>query len=258
MSWRTSETFTVFPAIDLRDGRCVRLYQGDYDQETVYGEDPVAQAAAFVAEGAEVLHMVDLDAARTGEPRNRPVIEAVCAAVPVPVQVGGGVRDEAAAEALFELGVARVVIGTAALERPELVGALAAKGRSVAVGLDARGDEVATHGWTERTGITTHQMAERFADAGVEGLVVTEIGRDGTMEGPDIDGLGRLLAATGIEVVASGGVGNAEHVRRLAAMASGGRRLAGVITGRALYEGALSLPQALAAAGEGRAEEVSK
>ncbi|MEL7207637.1 MAG: 1-(5-phosphoribosyl)-5-[(5-phosphoribosylamino)methylideneamino]imidazole-4-carboxamide isomerase [Actinomycetota bacterium] len=252
MSWRSSETFTVFPAIDLRDGRCVRLYQGDYGRETVYGEDPVAQASAFVADGAEVLHVVDLDAARTGDPVNRPVIEAICAAVPVPVQVGGGVRDEASADTLFDLGVARVVIGTAALERPELVATLAARGRSVAVGLDARGDEVATHGWTERTGVTTEQMAARFAEAGVEALVVTEIGRDGTMAGPDDQGLAHLLARTDIEVVASGGVGAAEHVTALAALDRGGRRLAGVIVGRALYEGALGLPEALRAAKEGR------
>lgn len=252
MSWRSSDTFTVFPAIDLRDGRCVRLYQGDYDRETVYGDDPVAQAAAFVEEGAEVLHVVDLDAARTGEPTNRPVIEAICAAVGVPVQVGGGVRSEEAADALFDLGVARVVIGTAALEQPELVLALAGRGRSVAVGLDARGDEVATHGWTERTGVTTAEMAARFAEAGVEALVVTEIGRDGTMEGPDDQGLARLLARTDIEVVASGGVGNAEHIATLATTASGDRRLAGVIVGRALYEGTLGLAEALAAAKERR------
>ncbi len=250
--WRTSETFTVFPAIDLRDGRCVRLYQGDYGQETVYGEDPVAQAAGFVGEGAEVLHVVDLDAARTGEPTNRPVIEAICAAVDVPVQVGGGVRNEDAAEALYDLGVARVVIGTAALESPDLVAGLAARGRSVVVGLDARGDEVATHGWTERTGVTTAEMAGRFAEAGVDALVVTEIGRDGTMEGPDTDGLAALLAHTDIEVVASGGVGALSHIGDLAALTAGERRLAGVIVGRALYEGAFGLADAVKAAEEAR------
>lgn len=240
--------FRVFPAIDLRGGRCVRLYQGDYGRETVYGDDPVAQAAAFVAEGASVLHVVDLDAARTGEPVNRPVIAAICAAVGVPVQVGGGVRTREAAEALFELGVTRVVIGTAALERPELVAELVGAGRSVAVGLDARGDEVATHGWIERSGRTTADLARQFADVGVEALVVTEIGRDGTLEGPDTDGLARLAAVTGIPVVASGGVGSLDHIASLAALDLDGRRLAGVIVGRALYEGAFGLAAAIAAA----------
>lgn len=240
--------FTVFPAIDLRGGRCVRLYQGDYARETVYGDDPVAQAQAFVADGATVLHMVDLDAARTGEPVNREVIAAVCQAIPIPVQVGGGVRDEAAAKDLFAAGVARVVIGTAALERPELVGQLTAQGLAVAVGLDAHGDEVATHGWTERTGRTTVEVARQFADLGVEALVVTEIGRDGTMAGPDVDGLTSLLGQTPIEVIASGGVGTTDHIATLASVDAGRRRLAGVIVGRALYEGAFSLPEALIAA----------
>ncbi|MEM7340040.1 MAG: 1-(5-phosphoribosyl)-5-[(5-phosphoribosylamino)methylideneamino]imidazole-4-carboxamide isomerase [Actinomycetota bacterium] len=243
-----ADTFTVFPAIDLRGGQAVRLYQGDYDRETIYNNDPVAQANAFVAEGAAVLHVVDLDAAKSGEPTNRPVIEAICAAVPVPVQVGGGVRSEDAAKALFDLGVARVVIGTAALERPELVDSLAAAGHAVAVGLDAHGDEVATHGWTERTGTTTTEVAHRFADAGVDALVVTEIGRDGTMSGPDVDGLRALLAATPLTVVASGGVGTLDHVADLAAVRlDDSRGLAGVIVGRALYEQAFTLSAAIAA-----------
>lgn len=244
----TDSSFTIFPAIDLRGGKCVRLYQGDYDQETVYGEDPVAQAQAFVGQGADVLHVVDLDAALTGEPTNREVIAAVCAASTVPVQVGGGVRSREAAEALFAVGVDRVVIGTAALERPELVGELTSAGRSVAVGLDARGVEVATHGWTERTGRTTVDVAAQFADLGVECLVVTEIGRDGTMEGPDVDGLRHLLAATETTVVASGGVGSLADVTTLADVVVHGRTLGGVIVGRALYEGAFTLADAIGAA----------
>jgi len=261
--------FSVYPAIDLLDGQCVRLYQGDYDRQTVYGHDPVAQAEGFVADGAAVLHVVDLDAARTGEPTNRAVIAAICAASPVPVQVGGGVRTEQAAEALFEAGVSRVVIGTAALEHPELVGKLTAQGHPVAVGIDARGDEVATHGWTERTGRTTVEVAAQFADLGVEALIVTEIGRDGTMEGPDIAGLGSLLNQAETAVVASGGVGALDHITALAGLASLttgrkpgagtadaasetgvsgiGRYLGGVIVGRALYEGAFGLRQAIAA-----------
>lgn len=247
----------VFPAIDLRGGRCVRLYQGDYGQETVYGDDPVAQASAFVAEGASVLHVVDLDAARTGEPVNRPVIADICRAIGVPVQVGGGVRTREAAEALYDLGVSRVVIGTAALDHPELVADLVAAGRAVAVGIDARGDEVASHGWTERTGRTTADMARQFSDIGVAALVVTEIGRDGTLEGPDLDGLGRLLALTDTSLVASGGVGSLADFAALGALTAGQRRLAGVIVGRALYEGVFGLAAAIAAARSGDLRDVT-
>ena len=179
----------LYPAIDLLQGACVRLYQGDYDQQTTYADDPVAQAEAFIAEGAEILHVVDLDAAKTGEPTNRPAIGAICEALDVPVQVGGGVRSAEAAMALFELGVDRVVIGTAAIENPDLVAELAGRGLSIVVGIDARGDNVATHGWTTDSGQTVRDLAARFADAGVKALVVTEISRDGTLEGPDVDGL---------------------------------------------------------------------
>ncbi|MGB5757272.1 MAG: 1-(5-phosphoribosyl)-5-[(5-phosphoribosylamino)methylideneamino]imidazole-4-carboxamide isomerase [Acidimicrobiales bacterium] len=246
----------LYPAIDLRDGRCVRLYQGDYDRQTTYGDDPVAQAKAFVAEGAEVLHVVDLDAARSGEPTNRPVIEAICRALDVPVQVGGGVRSVEAAEALFELGVDRVVIGTAAIENPELVLELARRGRSVVVGIDARGDRVATHGWTADSGHTVEHLTGRFATAGVKALVVTEISRDGTLEGPDVAGLSRLLSITDIPIIASGGVGTIDDLRTLSSVeviadgsADGGTRrsLAGAIVGRALYEGRFSVSQALQA-----------
>ena len=237
----------LYPAIDLRGGRCVRLLQGDYDQETTYGDDPAAQACAFVEQGAEWLHVVDLDAARTGEPTNRAAIGAIAAAVDVPIEVGGGVRDRAAAEALFELGVARAVIGTAALERPELVGELVTAGHAVAVGIDARGEEVATHGWTERTGRTIAEVADRFADLGVDALIVTEIGRDGTMEGPDTAGLARVLATTETAVIASGGVGSLADLVALAQLESGGRALHGAIVGRALYEGAFTVADAIVA-----------
>ncbi len=242
----------LYPAIDLRDGNCVRLYQGDYDQQTTYGDDPVAQAKAFVAEGAEIVHVVDLDAAKSGEPTNRPVIGAICAALDVPVQVGGGVRTVEAAEALFALGVDRVVIGTAAIERPELVEELTGVGRSVVVGIDARGDNVATHGWTTDSGQTVASLAARFSEAGVHSLVVTEISRDGTLEGPDVDGLAALLTMTDIPVVASGGVGVLDHLRTLADVVATGpggndHRLAGVIVGRALYEKQFTVPEAIQA-----------
>jgi phosphoribosylformimino-5-aminoimidazole carboxamide ribotide isomerase len=238
----------LFPAIDLRGGRCVRLYQGDYGRETVYGDDPVAQAESFAAAGAPWIHVVDLDAARTGEAANRAVVAAIAAAVDVPVQAGGGVRDDAAADALLAAGVRRVVVGTAALADPAWVRRLAARhpGR-VAVGLDARGRDVAVHGWTEGSGRDLVDLARCFDDAGVAALVVTEIGRDGTLAGPDLGQLGDVLAATRLDVVASGGVGTLADLRALAALDVGGRHLAGAIVGRALYEGAFALPDAVAA-----------
>lgn len=238
----------LYPAIDLLDGRCVRLYQGDYDRETVYGDDPVAQALAFQAEGAPWIHVVDLDAARTGEPRNRDVVAAIAAAVDVPVQTGGGIRDRDAAVALFDAGVSRVVLGTAALEDPALVRSLASE-HPVAVGLDARGREVAVRGWLEGSGEDLLDLAAAFADAGVAALVVTEIGRDGTLEGPDVAGLADVLAATTVPVIASGGVGSLDDLRTLAALESAGRTLSGAIVGRALYEGAFGVAEAVAASG---------
>jgi phosphoribosylformimino-5-aminoimidazole carboxamide ribotide isomerase len=242
----------LFPAIDLLDRRCVRLYQGDYDQTTVYGDDPAAQAQRFEAEGAPWVHMVDLDAARSGEPRNRALIAEVAGAVGVPVQVGGGVRDDAAADALLGAGVARVVVGTAALDDPAWVRRLAARypGR-VAVGLDARGRDVAVRGWTEASGRDVVDLARSFEDAGVAALVVTEIGVDGTLAGPALDQLAAVLGATTLDVVASGGVGTLADLRALAGLTAGagagagGRTLAGAIVGRALYEGAFTVADAV-------------
>jgi phosphoribosylformimino-5-aminoimidazole carboxamide ribotide isomerase len=241
----------LYPAIDVRDGRCVRLYQGDYDRETVYGDDPVAQARAFAADGAPWIHVVDLDAARTGDPRNRSVVAAVAAAVDVPVQAGGGVRDDGAADALLTGGVRRVVVGTAALDDPDWVRRLAARypGR-VAIGLDARGRDVAVRGWVEDSGHDLVEVARRFDDAGVAALVVTEIGRDGTLAGPALDQLADVLAATRLDVVASGGVGTLDDLRVLAGLDVGGRRLSGAIVGRALYEGAFALADALKVAAD--------
>lgn len=238
----------LYPAVDLRDGRCVRLLQGDYDRQTVYGAEPVGQARAFAAAGAPWVHVVDLDAARSGVPRNRATVAAIAAAVDVPVQAGGGVRDDAAAEALLAAGVRRVVVGTAALDDPGWVRRLAARhpGR-VAVGLDARGRDVAVRGWTEGSGRDLVELARQFDDAGVAALVVTEIGRDGTLAGPDLAQLSAVLAATRLDVVASGGVGSLEDVRRLASLDAGGRRLAGVVVGKALYEGLFSVREAVEA-----------
>lgn len=246
----------LYPAIDLREGRCVRLTQGDFDRETSYGDDPAGQARRFADAGAKWIHVVDLDAARTGEAHNLDHIAAICAAVDVPVQSGGGVRDRAKAEALFAAGVQRVVVGTAAMENPALVGELArAHPDRVAVGLDARlvTDaagvgvwRVATRGWQTDSGRDLLEAASEFEGLGVAALIVTEIGRDGTMEGPDYDGLTRVLEKTSLEVIASGGVGSLADVKQLARLQTGWRRLSGAIIGRALYEGAFTLSDALA------------
>jgi phosphoribosylformimino-5-aminoimidazole carboxamide ribotide isomerase len=238
----------LYPSIDLRGGHVVRLLLGDYDQETVYGDDPVTQAKAFADAGASWIHVVDLDAARTGDPINRPVVAAIAAAVDVPVQMGGGVRSEADAAALHELGVARVVIGTAALEHPELVAAVAAR-QPVAVGLDVRGREVAIRGWREGTGRDLFEVLREFESAGVAAVVVTQIAVDGTMQGPDVASYAQLLQATDIPVVASGGVGALADLVTLRDLEIAGRRLDGAIVGRALYEGRFTIDDAIAVTG---------
>jgi phosphoribosylformimino-5-aminoimidazole carboxamide ribotide isomerase len=237
----------LYPAIDLRGGRAVRLLRGDYAAETVYSDDPVAVARSFEAAGARWIHVVDLDAARSGEAGNLDLVAAVAKSVTSKVETGGGVRSVEAAERLLDAGVARVVVGTAAVERPELVTELAARfPGQVAVGLDARGRQVAVKGWTETTGADLVELAKRFEGEGVSALIVTEIGRDGTMEGPDLDQLGAVLEATGVDVVASGGVGTLDDISALARLRSGGRALAGIIVGRAIYEGRFTVEEALA------------
>jgi phosphoribosylformimino-5-aminoimidazole carboxamide ribotide isomerase len=234
----------LFPAIDLRGGRCVRLHQGDYGKETVYGDDPVAQAEAYADAGAEWVHVVDLDAARTGDPTNRPAIAAVAAALSkrgVKLQTGGGVRTIDDARELAAAGVTRVVLGTAGVADPGLVDAVAdATGVAVALGLDVRGREVAVKGWTEGAGHLDDVLA-RFEGRPVDALVVTQIAVDGTGDGPDLE-LYRSLLPTQPGLVASGGVGTLAHlsaVRELGVPA--------VIVGRALYEGAFTVEEAIAA-----------
>ena len=228
----------------------MRLYQGDYGRESAYGTDPVAVAKGFAAAGVRWIHVVDLDAARTGDPVNRDVIAAIAAAVKpagVAVQAGGGVRDRAAAEALFAAGAERVVIGTAAVEHPELVRELAAA-HPVAVGLDARHGQVAVRGWTEGTGRSVTDLLATYEDAGVAAVVMTEIARDGTLEGPDLDQFASVLEATALTVIASGGVGTLADLQALASLASvGGRSLGGVIVGKALHEGVFTIGEAVAA-----------
>jgi phosphoribosylformimino-5-aminoimidazole carboxamide ribotide isomerase len=231
----------LYPAIDIRGGRCVRLHQGDYAQETVYDADPVAVARSFDEAGVRWIHVVDLDAARTGEQTSRALIGSIAASVSAKVETGGGVRTERDVDELVGLGVARVVLGTAAMQDPSLVARCAKRHPgAVAVGLDTRHGEVAVHGWTEATGKQAIDVLPRFEDAGVAALIVTEISRDATMEGPDVAAYERLVAATSIPVVASGGVGTLEHLRELSRLP-----LEGVIVGKAIYERRFTVGDAL-------------
>jgi phosphoribosylformimino-5-aminoimidazole carboxamide ribotide isomerase len=242
---------TLYPAIDVRAGRAVRLTRGDFAAETVYADDPVAVARSFAAAGAHWIHVVDLDAARTGEPANLAVVEAIAAAVPCLVQAGGGVRSLETAGALLLAGAARVVVGTAAVERPALVADLCVvHPGQIAVGLDARGRELAVEGWTDASGRDLVELARELASVGVAALVVTEISRDGTMAGPDRDQLSAVLSATTVPVIASGGVGTLADLAALGQLEAEGRRLAGAVVGRALYEGRFTLGEALAAVAE--------
>ncbi|HEY3670421.1 MAG TPA: 1-(5-phosphoribosyl)-5-[(5-phosphoribosylamino)methylideneamino]imidazole-4-carboxamide isomerase [Acidimicrobiia bacterium] len=241
----------LYPAIDLRGGHCVRLHQGDFDAETVYDDDPVRVAREFEAAGAQWIHVVDLDAARTGTRTHLDQIRLMVRAVSCKIEVGGGVRTADAAAELLDAGVERVVVGTAAVERPALVEELCFEypGR-VALGLDARGNEVAIRGWAEGSGADLVGLAQRFEGVGLAALIVTEIGRDGTLEGPAFGQLGGVLAASGIPLIASGGVGTLDDLRALAQLRSGDRGLAGIIVGRAIYEGRFDVAAALASLAE--------
>ena len=251
-------SFELFPAIDLRDGRCVRLLQGDYEREVRYDSQPVEVARQFVEAGAGWIHMVDLDAARDGRPHsaNRHAIGEAAQAVSeagVSIQCGGGVRDRRAAEALFEVGVTRCVLGTAAVENPDLVEELAAAGRRVAVGLDLRDGEVATHGWRSRGGVSLATALSRLAGSGAEAVVVTHIARDGMGGGSDLAGLREVLDAPqrppAIEVIASGGVGCLADIADLRDLrAASGQGLAGAVVGKALHDGIISPTEAVVVA----------
>lgn len=230
----------LYPAIDLRDGKVVRLLQGDYDQQTTYGDDPVAVALSFAEAGARWIHVVDLDAARSGSPVNRPVVAAIAAALGAraSVQTGGGVRTVGDAQLLADAGVARVVMGSAAVADPSLVDA-ASKVVPVAVGLDHRNGEVAVHGWTEGSGVQLSDALGWFPSAAA--FVITDIARDGMLTGPDVEGLAAAAQATSIPVIASGGVSSLADVAALREVPG----VAGVITGKALYEGRFTVAEAL-------------
>jgi len=234
----------LYPAIDLKEGRCVRLRQGDMAQATVFNDDPAAQAALFEAQGFRWLHVVDLDGAFAGRPMNGAAVDAILTRVGFPVQLGGGIRDMATVEAWLGKGVARVIIGTAALRDPDFVraAAMAFPGR-VAVGIDARGGMVAVEGWAETSSLSALDLGRRFEDAGVAAIVYTDIARDGMLQGLDMAGTRALAEALSIPVIASGGLASIDDVRTLLAPENG--RISGAVTGRALYDGRLDAGAAL-------------
>ncbi|TDE41187.1 1-(5-phosphoribosyl)-5-[(5-phosphoribosylamino)methylideneamino]imidazole-4-carboxamide isomerase [Antarcticimicrobium sediminis] len=235
----------LYPAIDLKDGQAVRLLRGDMDKVTVFNDDPAAQARAFVEAGCEWLHLVDLNGAFAGAPVNAAAVEAILAACDVPAQLGGGIRDMATIETWLSKGLARVILGTVAVENPDLVreAARAFPGQ-VAVGIDARNGMVATKGWAEETNVDATDLARSFEDAGVAAIIYTDINRDGAMQGPNVAATAALARAVSIPVIASGGVSS---VADLIALRDCGATLDGAISGRALYDGAIDLQQALAA-----------
>jgi phosphoribosylformimino-5-aminoimidazole carboxamide ribotide isomerase len=234
----------VIPAIDLRGGRCVRLYQGNFSRETIYSEDPLAVARQWQEQGASRLHLVDLDGAAKGDLVNLDIIAAIVAQSGIRVQVGGGVRTSSTAEKLLSLGVERVVIGTAAVRNPDLVRQLCQDGGSprVVVALDARDGLVAVQGWLEKTSVTAVELGKRMAELGVERLLYTDISRDGTLSEPNFSANTELVESTGLAILASGGISSLDHITELAKIGA-----EGVIVGRALYTGDLELPAAIAA-----------
>lgn len=238
----------IIPAIDLKEGQCVRLRQGRMDDDTVFSDDPVAMAGQWLAQGARRLHLVDLDGAFAGAPRNAAVVEAICAAYPdVPVQIGGGIRSLETADAYVEAGIHWLIIGTLAVKQPEFVSELAARHPGkVIVGLDARNGKVATEGWAEGSGVDAIELARSFESAGVSAIVYTDIARDGMLQGVNVEATFELADAVSIPVIASGGVATLADVTALIREPGTGTPLAGVITGRALYEGTLALTEAQA------------
>jgi len=237
--------FELIPAIDVLGGKCVRLSQGEYARSTVYAEDPVSVATRFAALGIARLHVVDLDGAKAGSPRNHDVIKRIVQTMgSIPVQLGGGLRTLETIEATLELGVGRVILGTVALRKPEFVREVARKFPDhVVVGIDARDGRVATEGWLEASEVLAPDLARRFEDAGVSAIVYTDIARDGMLEGPNLEATVALADAVRIPVIVSGGVSSVEDIRGAAKLAK--RGIAGIIVGRALYTGDVRLEEAL-------------
>ncbi len=235
-------SFTIYPAIDLKGGKVVRLAEGDMARATVYADDPAAQARAFHADGATALHVVDLDGAFAGRGVNSAAVEAIVAAFPGRVQVGGGIRSRSDIDRWLGLGVARVVMGTAALDDPDLVRAASATAPNrIVVAVDAKGGMVATHGWSRASTVAVADLARRFEDAGVAAVLFTDVGRDGLLKGVNVAATAALAAACTLPVIASGGVAGADDITALRAHAN----IEGVIVGRAIYDGRLTLAHAL-------------
>lgn len=238
----------LYPAIDLKDGQCVRLYKGRMEDATVFSDDPAGQARAFAAAGARWLHVVDLNGAFAGKAINGDAVAAILQAVDIPVQLGGGIRSADDVAAWLDAGIVRVVLGTLAVKAPDVVKEASRRfpGR-IAVGIDARGGRVAVEGWAEESTLDAIELARRFEDAGVAAIIYTDIDRDGALTGPNLDALAAMVAAVDIPIIASGGIAEIEDIARLGAIETvSGRRLAGAITGRALYEGRIDLAAALA------------
>jgi phosphoribosylformimino-5-aminoimidazole carboxamide ribotide isomerase len=235
----------VIPAIDLKEGKCVRLEQGLMDKDTVFNDNPAAQARAWQDQGAEMLHIVDLDGAFAGQPKNRAAIEAIIAAITIPSQLGGGIRDIETIEAYLSLGLSRVIIGTAAQRNPELVKEACARfpGRIV-VGIDAKNGMVAVQGWAEVTDITAVDLARKFEGFGVSAIIYTDISRDGMLQGPNLEATKALAEAVSIPIIASGGVSSLQDIQNLMDIEASG--VTGVITGKAVYTGAIKLAEAVA------------
>lgn len=245
----------VIPAIDLLDGKCVRLYQGDYSQSQVFDENPVAVAKQWVEQGATRLHLVDLDGAKTGESVNLKSIEAIVQAVPIAVEVGGGLRDRTSVATLLNIGVRWAILGTVAVEKPELVEELCQEFPSkIIVGIDARNGKVATRGWLETSEVTAQDLAQQMAEMGVAEIIYTDIHRDGTLQGPNLEALRELASNLSIPVIASGGVSSLTDLFSLLALEPLGVR--GAIVGRAIYTGDVSLKEAIQAVGSGRYQDV--
>jgi len=235
----------LYPAIDLKDGACVRLVRGEMDAATVFNTDPAAQARSFTAAGCQWIHVVDLNGAFAGKPVNAEAVSSIVAAAKVPVQLGGGIRDMATIEQWLERGVARVILGTVALRNPALVkDACKQFPGKVAVGIDARGGYVAVEGWAETSQVTALDLALKFEDAGVAAIIYTDIDRDGALGGPNVEATAALAEAIGTPVIASGGVASLDDLKALKARAASG--ISGVISGRALYDGRIDLAEALA------------
>ncbi len=244
----------IIPAIDLLDGHCVRLHQGDYGQVTRFNDDPVAQALDWQRQGAQRLHLVDLDGAKTGQPVNDQAVKAITSALSIPVQLGGGVRSAERAEELLQCGLDRVILGTVAIEKPELVKELASRHPGkVVVGIDAKDGLVATRGWIETSTVQATELAKSFEGSGVAAIISTDIATDGTLAGPNIDALRAMAEASSIPVIASGGIGTLEDILSLLSIAPLG--VSGVIVGRALYDGTVDLAEALQAIGPERLQD---